>query len=148
MRHLFAVPFLAFLAAPAGAAPAARAAHMDEYLSIWSNNAAIAPATVARLYGRHVDYYGHSMSAGDVYRDKRAFVQQWPVRSYAAVPGTVVNDCADASARCHVGAVMHWRRVDRAGRGESGTNTVRLELARENGTLKIVRESGTPVVAR
>ena len=148
MRHLLVVPFLSLLAAPASAAPAARAAHMDEYLSIWSNNAAIAPATVARLYGRHVDYYGRSMSSADVYRDKRAFVQRWPVRSYVAVPGTVTNDCTDASSACRVGAVMRWRRADRAGRGESGTNTVRLELARQDGTLKIVRESGAPVGAR
>ncbi|MGI3903509.1 MAG: hypothetical protein ACRYGP_25995 [Janthinobacterium lividum] len=148
MRHLISVPLLAFLASPVYAAPVARAAHMDEYLSIWSNNAAITPATVARLYGRSVFYYGRPMSSTAVFRDKLAFVQQWPVRSYAAVPGTVVNDCTDASARCHVGAVMHWRRADRAGRAESGTNTVRLELARENGTLKIVRESGAPVVAR
>ena len=148
MRHLFVVPFLSLLAAPASAAPAARAAHMDEYLSIWSNNAAIVPATVARLYARSVIYYGRSMSSAAVYRDKLAFVQRWPVRSYEAVPGTVTNDCIDASSACRVGAVMRWRRADRAGHGESGTNTVRLELVRQDGTLKIVRESGAPVGAR
>lgn len=149
MRHFAVFPLLAFLAAaPACAAPASRAAHMDEYLSIWARNDAINPDTVARLYGRRVDYYGRTLSADAVYRDKLAFVRRWPVRSYAAVPGTVGNDCSDAAPRCRVSAVMRWSRADRAGRGESGTNTVRLELAREGGALKIVREGGEPVSGR
>lgn len=148
MRHLLAVPLLAVLVAPAAAAPASRAAHMDEYLSIWAHNDAINPDTVARLYGRRVDYYGRAMSAGDVYRDKLAFVRRWPVRSYAAVPGTVSNDCSDATPRCRVSAVMRWSRAGRGGGRESGTNTVRLDLAQEDGTLKIVRESGEPVSGR
>jgi hypothetical protein len=148
MRRLFAVSVLALLATPATAAPASRAAHMDEYLSIWANNGAITPATVARLYARRVDYYGHPMSAEAVYRDKLAFAETWPVRRYAAVPGTVSNDCTDAAPRCRVSAVMRWSRTDRAGRGSSGINTVRLDLARQDGTLKILRESGEPVSGR
>ncbi len=148
MRHALAIPILLALSTAAGASPAQRDARMDEYLSIWARNDAINPSTVARLYAAHVDYYGRPMSAGAVYRDKLAFVRRWPVRSYAAVPGTVVNDCDDASPRCRVTAVMRWSRADGAGRGGSGTNTVRLDLARENGTLKIVRESGAPVSGR
>ena len=147
MRHLLVLPFL-ILVVPAQATSAGRDAHMDRYLAIWSSNAAITPATVARLYGRRVDYYGRPMSAEAVYRDKLAFVRRWPVRSYAAVPGTVSNDCTDASPRCRVSAVMRWSRADRAGHGQSGTNSVRLDLAREDGALKIVRESGAPVAGR
>ena len=121
---------------------------MDEYLSIWSRDAAVTPGTVARLYGRDVVYYGRPMSAAAVYRDKLAFARAWPTRSYAAVPGTVTNDCSDASPRCRVSAVMRWSRADRAGHGRSGTNTVRLDLARQDGALKIVRESGAPVPDR
>ena len=88
------------------------------------------------------------MSSVAVFRDKLAFVQRWPARSYVAVPGTVTNDCTDQSPACRVGAVMHWRRADRAGHAESGTNTVRLDLVRQDGTLKIVRESGEPAGAR
>lgn len=151
MRQSTAFPVLLALSAgvvPAGAAPASRAAHMDAYLAIWSRDGAITPDTVARLYGRRVDYYGHPMSAEAVYRDKLAFARSWPVRRYAAVPGTVGNDCTELSPRCRVSAVMRWSRADRAGRGSSGTNTVRLDLAREDGTLKIVRESGEPVSQR
>lgn len=150
MRRLLATTAALALcwAVRAEAAPASRTAHMDRYLSIWSSDAAITPATVARLYGRRVSYYGRPMSAEAVYRDKHAFARRWPARAYAAVPGTVTNDCTEESARCRVSAVMRWSRADRAGRRESGTNTVHLELAREDGTLKIVRESGAPVDGR
>jgi hypothetical protein len=148
MRHAIAIPILIALCGGAGASPAQRDARMDGYLAIWSSNGAITPATVARLYARRVDYYGHAMSAGAVYRDKLAFARRWPSRSYAAVPATVTNDCSDASPRCRVSAVMRWSRTDSAGRRDSGTNTVRLDLVREDGTLKIVRESGEPVSGR
>ena len=148
MRHALAIPILLALCGAAGATPAQRDARMDGYLAIWSRNGAITPATVARLYGRHVDYYGHPMSAGAVYRDKLAFAEAWPLRHYAAVPGTVANDCGAAAAACRVTAVMRWSRADGAGRRQSGTNSVRLDLAREDGTLKIVRESGAPVSGR
>lgn len=148
MRHALAIPILFALSATAGATTAQRDARMDGYLAIWSRNAAITPATVARLYGRRVDYYGHPMSTDAVYRDKLAFAKAWPLRRYAAVPGTVANDCGAAVQTCRVSAVMRWSRADGAGRGGSGTNTVRLDLAREDGTLKIVRESGEPVSGR
>ncbi len=148
MRHALAIPILLALSTAAGAGPAQRDARMDGYLAIWSRNAAITPATVARLYGHRVDYYGHPMSAEAVYRDKLAFAQAWPSRRYAAVPGTVTNDCGTAAESCRVSALMRWSRADAAGRGESGTNTVRLDLAREDGTLKIVRESGEAVSGR
>lgn len=144
MRHLLALPLLASLAAPA-AAQGGRTAHMDAYLSIWARDGAIAPAAVSRLYGSRVSYYGRPMSAGAVYRDKLAFARRWPLRRYAAVPGTVANDCTDLSARCRVSAVLRWSRADGAGRRESGTNTLHLDLAREGGRLKIVRESGAPL---
>ena len=148
MRQTTVVPILLALSGTAAAGPAQRAAHMDDYLAIWSHDGAITPSTVARLYGRRVVYYGRPMSADAVYRDKLAFARAWPVRRYAAVPGTVGNDCTDAAPHCRVSAMMRWSRADAAGRGATGTNTVRLDLAREDGVLKIVRESGEPVSNR
>ena len=148
MRHATAIPILLALSGAVEATPAQRDAHMDAYLAIWSRNAAVTPATVARLYARRVEYYGRAMSAEAVYRDKLAFVRRWPVRRYAAVPGTVTNDCGAAADRCRVTALLRWSRGDSGGHGGAGTNTVRLDLAREDGTLKIVRESGEPVAGR
>lgn len=148
MRHAIAIPILVALSGAAGATPAQRDAHMDDYLAIWSRNGAITPATVSRLYARRVDYYGHAMSADAVYRDKLAFTRAWPVRRYAAVPGTVTNDCGAGADRCRVTALMRWSRADGAGHSASGTNSVRLDLARQDGALKIVRESGAPASGR
>ena len=149
MRQILVLPALLAWAAAAQAAEAQRDAHMDAYLSIWSQNANITPATVGRLYGRQVIYYGRPMSAAAVYRDKLAFIRAWPNRRYEAVPGTVTNDCGDGVERCRVTATIRWTRADAAGRRrQSGTNTVRLQLARQDGTLKIVRESGSPVASR
>ncbi len=148
MRNVPAIClFLALCAVSTGAqaTSAQRDARMEAYLAIWSRNAEITPDTVSRLYARHVTYYGRAMSAEAVYRDKLAFVRRWPVRRYAIVPGSVTNDCDDAAPRCRVSAVLRWSRADRAGQGQSGTNSIRLDLARDDGTLKIVRESGAPM---
>ena len=149
MRPVHVLPLLLALATPALAGPAERDAHMDEYLAIWARDGAITPATVEHLYASRVLYYGKPMSSSAVLRDKLAFVRAWPRRSYAAVPGTVTNDCRDGAARCRVTALIRWSRADAAGRRrQSGTNSVRLDLAREDGALKIVRESGAPVTHR
>ena len=134
------------MAVTARAAPVDRDLNMEQYLAIWSRNANVTPATVERLYARDVDYYGRPMSAAAVFRDKLAFVRHWPLRRYDVVPGTVTNDCGGGVARCRVTAVLRWSRADASGRhAEQGTNTVRLGLVREDGTLKIARESGAPV---
>ena len=149
MRRMFLVPALLAWGVSARAAEAQRDARMEAYLTIWAQDANVTPATVDRLYGRRVVYYGRPMTAAAVFRDKLAFVRSWPNRRYDVVPGTVTNDCGDGSERCRVAAVIHWSRTDGAGRRrQSGTNTVRLELARQDGTLKIVRESGVPVSSR
>ena len=88
------------------------------------------------------------MTAGAVYRGKLAFVRRWPVRRYAAVPGSVTNDCGDAAESCRVTALLRWSRADGAGQRGSSTDSVRLDLARQEGTLKIVRERRVPVSGR
>ncbi len=149
LTHL--VPAIAALAAclaavAARAAPVDRDLNMEQYLAIWSRNANVTPATVEKLYARDVNYYGRPMSAAAVFRDKLAFVRRWPRRRYDVVPGTVSNDCGGGVARCRVTAVLRWSRGDASGRhAEQGTNTVRLDLVREDGILKIARESGAPV---
>lgn len=149
MRAVRVLPLLLALATPALAGPAERDAHMDQYLAIWSRDDAVTPETVSRLYAPRVLYYGRPMTSAQVYRDKRAFIRAWPRRSYAAVPGTVTNDCRDAAATCRVTALMRWSRADAAGRRrQSGTSSVRLDLVRQDGSLRIVRESGAPAGRR
>ncbi len=148
MRSFWAIPILLTSVAVAQSAPAGFDRRMEEYLVIWAHNANINPATVDRLYARSAVYYGKPMTQDAVFRDKLAFIRQWPRRSYEVRLGSVTNDCGLSAQRCHVSAVLRWSRADASGRHrQSGTNTVTLDLVREDGTLKIARESGVPVAS-
>ena len=146
MRPLLTIAMILMSTGLALAAPADRDRRMDGYLAVWSDNRNVTPAVVARLYARQVVYYGRPMSNAAVFLDKLAFVRQWPRRRYDVLPGSVSNDCAPSSDRCRVRAVLGWHRADASGRRvQSGTNSVSLALVRQDGLLKIARESGTPM---
>lgn len=134
------------LAAPACAARVDPDARMNAYFAIWADNGRVTPAAVGELYGRRVIYYGQAMTPSQVYRDKLAFVRRWPSRRYGVVPGSVNKVCDAADDRCRVKAVLRWERADATGRGAArGVARIVLDLVREDGTLRIVRESGVPL---
>ncbi len=148
MRSFWSIAILLISVAAARSAPASYDGRMEGYLVIWANNANINPATVNRLYARSAIYYGKLLTQDAVFRDKLAFIRQWPRRSYEVRPGSVTNDCGRSAQRCRVTAVLHWSRADASGRHrQSGTNTVALDLVRQDGMLKIARESGVPVAS-
>ena len=121
-------------------------AQMNRYFSIWADNARVTPEAVDRLYADRVVYYGKSMTSAEVYRDKRTFIQQWPDRRYNVVPGSVSKACGRGEASCKVFAILEWQKSDPSTRrGSKGANTITLTLVRQNGSLKIARESGSPV---
>ena len=121
---------------------------IDRYLTVWADNARVTPMTVAHFYARSVDYYGKPMTNGAVYRDKLAYITQWPLRRYDVVPGSVSQSCNAGGTRCRVTAILRWSKGDAAQRRTGqGANTMTLDLVREDGGLKIARESGTPVVS-
>ena len=138
---------LACLLSLTGAASAADPdGQMDRYFSIWADNARVTPAAVDRLYADRVVYYGKSMTSAEVYRDKRNFIRQWPDRRYSVVPGSVSKTCDEGQAACRIYAILKWQKADPSThRGSQGANTITLTLVRQDGTLKIARESGTPV---
>ena len=121
---------------------------IDRYLTVWADNSRITPLAVAHFYARSVDYYGKPMSNGAVYRDKIAYITQWPVRRYDVVPGSVGQTCDAGHTHCRVTAILRWSKADATRRYASqGANTMTLDLVREGGELKIASESGTPVVS-
>ena len=138
---------LAGIVGLAGQAHAVQAdLQMDRYFSIWADNARITPAVVDNLYASRVVYYGKSMTTAEVYRDKLNFIRRWPDRRYQVVPGSVSKACDPAAETCRINAVLHWDKADpRTRQGSTGANTITLTLVRQDGTLKIARESGTPV---
>ena len=121
---------------------------IDGYLTVWADNARITPMAVAHFYARTVDYYGKPMNNGAVYRDKISYISQWPFRHYDVVPGSVGETCDASHTHCRVTAILRWSKAG-AGLGQvsRGANTMTLDLIREDGALKIARESGTPVVS-
>ncbi len=121
---------------------------IDRYLTVWADNARVTPTMVAHFYARSVDYYGKPMTNGAVYRDKVAYITQWPLRRYDVVPGSVSQSCDAGHTHCRVTAILRWSKADAARvRLGQGANTMTLDLVREDGGLKIARESGTPVVS-
>lgn len=132
---------------PLSAPRAAEAdAIMEEFFATWDRNATVTPQAVEGLYARRVAYYGQALTNGQVYANKRAFTRRWPDRRYAVVPGSVTKGCDGAKARCRVDVTLAYRaRSDARDATARGWTRVALVLAREDGRLKIVRESGHPV---
>jgi hypothetical protein len=136
---------LCLSAVPCAAAPADRGV-LDDYFSIWSDNARITPSKVASLYGRTVVYYGRTLSQAGVYRDKLGVVRRWPHRRYEVVPGSVAKSCDAVKDHCRVSLILAWEVAATGQRRPShGRSSVVLTLSRQDGTLKIVRESGARV---
>ena len=141
-----AVGLAALSLAPARAAPRASDQALGDYFAVWSDNGRITPARVASLYGRSVVYYGTPMTQAGVYRDKMALVRRWPYRTYSVVPGSVSKSCDAAMEHCAIGLVLAWDVAAGAGqRPARGRSTVSLSLEKQDGVLKIVRESGAKV---
>jgi hypothetical protein len=116
---------------------------LSEFFSIWDQNARVTPQAVDNLYAPNVVYYGRTMTSAGVYADKRAFVRRWPNRRYSVVPGTVKKTCNGPNTRCHVEVTLayHARSAAR-GASAGGYTRVSLDMVRQPGGMKIVRESG------
>ena len=117
-------------------------AKMDSYFSIWADNSRVTPEAVRELYASRVIYYGKAMTPAQVYRDKLNYIRRWPDRRYRVVPGSVSKSCSPGQERCRISAILSWDKADASGRGSKGANTITLNLVREDGTLRIARESG------
>ena len=88
------------------------------------------------------------MTPEQVYRDKLNYIRRWPNRRYEVVPGSVSKTCAPAEETCRITAILSWEKAGPSARqGSKGANTIALTLVREDGALKIARESGTPVAS-
>ena len=115
---------------------------MRQYFSIWSDNGRITPQAVRSLYGRRVDYYGRRMGQEEVYRDKINLTHRWPDRGYHPVPGTVIKHCDASQGRCGLSVVLTWTAANEArGATTHGRAIIQLALEKQDGVLKIVRES-------
>jgi hypothetical protein len=115
-------------------------AMLSDYFAIWDNNRNVTPETVARLYARRIVYYGHQMSQSELLADKLAFVRRWPNRRYRIEPGSASRSCNATLTTCELTAVLVWTNESAYG-SRAGRSRIRLTLVREDGALKIARES-------
>ena len=116
------------------------------YFAIWDQNGNVTAENVAKLYAPTLVYYGHPMTRAALLRDKLAFVRRWPDRRYAVEPGSASKSCSPDGDRCELSATLVWH-TEGAGRARSGRSRIHLDLARSDGSLKIVRE-GAVTLAR
>ena len=114
---------------------------VQAYFAMWSNNAGVNAAAVARFYAPNVVYYGKRMSRAQVLADKQAYIRAWPVRSYREVPGTFSARCTADLGLCHVTTDMAWRRASRSGAVSTGRATIGFDFVPADGGRKIARES-------
>lgn len=117
---------------------------IGSYFAIWDQNGNVTADNVAKLYAPRLIYYGHRMTRADLLRDKLTFIRRWPERRYAVAPGSAQKSCNADQSRCEISATLVWRNA-RPGRVRSGRSRVHLDLARVDGSLKIVREGAVTV---
>jgi hypothetical protein len=133
----------AFIGLAATQAVAQSTPRQDElianYFAIWDQDSHVTPDNVARLYASRLVYYGHPMSREALLRDKLAFIRRWPDRHYGIEPGSAAKRCNPDESRCAITANLLWRTRGPGG-ARAGRSRVTLQLAREDGQLKIVRE--------
>ena len=80
------------------------------YLEHWSNANTVTWEDVASFYEPMVSFYGKSASIGDLVQEKRRFVERWPVRDYAAIPGRMIVGCREDGGECKVDAKFSFGR--------------------------------------
>lgn len=144
-RVLFLGGFFVSGLAMAQPAPASRLdgdAILRRFLAVWSGDGRIDPRAVAELYADRVIYYGEPLNRAEILQQKRAVGARLRGHAYRLVPGTATSSCDPSGDHCRLNGILEWR----AGHGSGGATLV-LELARIDGVLKIVRESGK-VIAR
>lgn len=125
-----------------GGLPKADAERMVQgYLSMWSTDAGINEASVSRFYAPRVIYYGKAFSRAQVLEDKRAYIREWPERTYRESPGSLRGACNADRSLCEVSFQMTWRRTSRAHVVSIGRARVSFDFVPVEGRRKIARES-------
>ncbi|HEY8579039.1 MAG TPA: hypothetical protein VIL72_04080 [Beijerinckiaceae bacterium] len=101
---------------------------LEEYVSLWSDDARVNAASVAQFYAPVVVYYGKRMDRRAVLADKLRYIRQYPERDYSIVPGSTRVRCEQGRSSCIVSGRMLIRLVDRRGRVTRRSASLRLEM--------------------
>jgi hypothetical protein len=105
-----------------------------DYLNRWSTSNRQALQTTPEFYGSSVLFHGRRMSFGELFAEKRRFVQRWPDRDYRYRPDTLNVRCSPGANTCTVRSAFDFEAVnskqDRRSRG-IGTHELVVSFAGE-----------------
>lgn len=100
-----------------------------------------------RVYAAEVDYFGKRTTRQAILRDKKAFIERWPERSYTIVPGTLNTNCTRNNI-CEVTGMVNYRTSSRARNATSeGAARFRLGLSMLS-QVRVTLESSEVVLRR
>jgi hypothetical protein len=130
---------------------------LKNYYDTWSGSDVTAVGFINNAYGDNVEFYGTQVTKAEVIKQKIAFIQRWPVRSYGERVGATVINCNPTIKTCSVSGIVDWsaQSVPRNVK-TSGDASFELLLDLSGSTIKITREAGktgpqnvqnTPVVS-
>ncbi len=114
-------------------------AFLDASMLTWSSDNRQAIAFVGSAYADPVTFYGKVRSRASVVAEKRKFAERWPIRRYAARPGSVTVHCANGL--CTISSLVDWYAHSDE-RGKTSSGAAQFELIWDAATGQIVSESG------
>jgi hypothetical protein len=117
------------------------------YFDNWSKANAEALVFAESIYAPFVTYYGRQVAVELVMREKHAFAERWPERSYKLRSGSVAVDCDSAHLVCTVTGLVDWICANPARRARaSGTASFALKLSMlADGRIVITEENGKAI---
>ena len=139
--------FVKDFSVPSDRAEAARQFFAD-YLSYWSQTNSVTRETAAEFYRPMVRFYGRLVSLDAVIAEKRRFIERWPIRDYAAQPGSLHSQCRGDGQFCTVEGLFTFQARDPVrGRSSTGRGVLELAIAFE-GNRPVILSENSSVVSR
>jgi len=81
---------------------------MNAFFNAGSSDALTATSWLSAHYAASVIFYGRPTSAGEILRNKRAFVTRWPERLYIPVTKDVIVNCSKDGRSCVVSGPVQF----------------------------------------
>ncbi|HWE45343.1 MAG TPA: DUF2939 domain-containing protein [Caulobacteraceae bacterium] len=108
------------------------------YMSAWSSADDPSGGAIAPFYANDIMYYGRRTTSAAVMREKHAFAERWPSRTYVLREPTLTSNCSPEGG-CTVTGVVDWR-AENAEAGRRSTGAASFVMVVQNG--RITAEGG------
>ncbi len=113
-----------------------------EFFRTWSGSTVQAIGFLNRTYAPQVSYFGKRIPKADVMKEKSAFVERWPQRTYRVRDGAEVQCTIDPT--CVVKGLVDWRTYSKVRNTTSeGTASFALSFVFRGSAFKLVSETSS-----